>query len=210
MERLLARPSRRPGRGRGASSSASAPANLEPAEIAMRQAAVAHLVGESRVTFSPRHFAREMLALRRRRASTVCRTGGGSAMSDRNKLLSAALVVFGAAVCLVYPLAMLWPSGWAWHEGSPAASDYFLMIVGVYATLGIFMIRAAKDPAANASLIWFVVWSSVVHAGVMAWEAMRNPMMQGHLIGDVPILLFVAIVLGLSMSRAGTRATVAV
>jgi hypothetical protein len=44
----------------------------------------------------------------------------------------------------------------------------------------------------------------------MAWEAMRNPMMQGHLIGDVPILLFVAIVLGLSMSRAGTRAIVAV
>ncbi len=131
-------------------------------------------------------------------------------MSDSNKLLSTALVVFGGAFCLVYPLAILWPSGWAWHEGSPATNDYFLMIVGVYATLGIFMIRAAKDPAANASLIWFVVWSSVVHAGVMAWEAMRNPMMQGHLIGDVPILLVVAIALGLLMSRAGTRATVAV
>jgi hypothetical protein len=135
---------------------------------------------------------------------------GGETMSDTNKLLSAALVVFGAAFCLIYPLAMLWPSGWAWHEGSPAASDYFLMIVGVYATLGIFMIRAAKDPAANASLIWFVVWSSVVHAAVMAWEAMRNPAMQGHLIGDVPILLIVAIVLGLLMTRAGTRTAVAV
>jgi hypothetical protein len=72
------------------------------------------------------------------------------------------------------------------------------------------MIRAAKDPAANASLIWFVVWSSVVHAAVMAWEAMRNPAMQGHLIGDVPILLIVAIVLGLLMTRAGTRTAVAV
>ena len=130
-------------------------------------------------------------------------------MSDTNKLLSAALIVFGAAFCLIYPLAMLWPSGWAWHEGSPAGNDYFLMIVGVYATLGIFMIRAAKDPAANASLIWFVVWSSVVHAAVMAWEAMRNPMMQGHLIGDVPILLVVAIVLGLLMSRLGTRIAIA-
>ncbi len=131
-------------------------------------------------------------------------------MSDTNKLLSAALVVFGAAFCLIYPLAMFWPSGWAWHEGSPAASDYFLMIVGGYATLGTFMIRAAKDPAANASLIWFVVWSSVVHAAVMAWEAMRNPAMQGHLIGDVPILFIVAIVLGLLMTRAGTRTAVAV
>ena len=122
-------------------------------------------------------------------------------MSDNNKLLSGALVAFGAAFCLIYPLAMFWPSGWAWHEGSPAANDYFLMIVGVYATLGIFMIRAARDPGANASLIWFVVWSSIGHAAVMAWESMRTPMMQGHLTGDVPSLLVVAAVLGFLMSR---------
>jgi hypothetical protein len=126
-------------------------------------------------------------------------------MSDNNKLLSAALIAFGAAFCLIYPLAMFWPSGWAWHEGSPAANDYFLMIVGVYATLGVFMILAAKRPEANASLIWFVVWSSVVHALIMAWESMRNPMMKGHLTGDVPILLAVAVVLGLLMSRQRTH-----
>ena len=125
-------------------------------------------------------------------------------MSENRKLLSAALVVFGAAFCLIYPLAMFWPAGWAWHAGSPAANDYFLMIVGVYATLGIFMIRAAKDPAANASLIWFVVWSSIVHALIMGWESMRSPMMRGHLAGDVPILLAVAVVLGVLMSRERT------
>jgi hypothetical protein len=131
-------------------------------------------------------------------------------MSDKNKMLSIALVLFGAAFCLIYPLALFWPSGWAWHEGSPAANDYFLMIVGVYATLGIFMILAAKNPPANASLIWFVVCSSIVHAVIMAWESMRNPMMKGHLAGDVPILLVVAIVLGVLMSRSGTtNATVA-
>lgn len=123
-------------------------------------------------------------------------------MSDNNKMLSIALVLFGAAFCLIYPLAMFWPSGWAWHEGSPAANDYFLMIVGVYATLGIFMIRAAKNPPANASLIWFVVWSSIVHALIMGWESMRNPMMKGHLTGDVPILLVVAIVLAVLTSRS--------
>jgi hypothetical protein len=126
-------------------------------------------------------------------------------MSDNNKLLSAALIAFGAAFCLIYPLAMFWPSGWAWHEGSPAANDYFLMIVGVYATLGVFMILAAKRPEANGSLIWFVVWSSIVHALIMGWESMRNPMMKGHLTGDVPILLIVAVVLGLLMTRARTR-----
>jgi len=126
-------------------------------------------------------------------------------VSDNNKLLSYALIVFGAAFCLIFPLSAVWPSGWSWHDGPPAANDYFLMIVGVYATLGIFMIRAAKDPAANASLIWFVVWSSIVHAGVMAWEAMRNPMMGGHLIGDVPALLLIALVLGYLMKRAPAR-----
>ena len=123
-------------------------------------------------------------------------------MSENNKLLSAALIAFGAAFCLIYPLAMFWPSGWAWHEGSPGANDYFLMIVGVYATLGVFMILAAMRPEQNASLVWFVVWSSIVHALIMAWESMRNPMMKGHLTGDVPILLAVAIVLGVLMSRS--------
>ena len=123
-------------------------------------------------------------------------------MSDNNRSLSAALIVFGAAFCLIYPLATFWPSGWAWHEGSPATNDYFLMIVGVYATLGVFMILAAKKPEANTSLIWFVVWSSVVHALIMAWESIRDPMMRGHLTGDVPTLLAVAIVLALLTSRS--------
>ena len=130
-------------------------------------------------------------------------------MSDNNRLLSGALILFGAIFCLVYPMAMVWPSGWAWHEGSPATNDYFLMIVGVYASLGVFLIRAAKDPAANASLIWFTVWSSIVHAAVMAYESVRSPGHTGHLMGDVPALLLVALVLGVLMSRAGKAVTVA-
>jgi FtsH-binding integral membrane protein len=127
-------------------------------------------------------------------------------MSDQNRLLSAALILFGAAFCLIYPLSIVWPSGWAWHEGSPASNDYFMMIVGVYATLGLFLIRAAKNPPANASLIWFTVWSSVVHALVMTAEALRSPMQHGHLVGDVPALLAAAIILGGLMSRTQARA----
>lgn len=91
------------------------------------------------------------------------------------KRLSAALIVFGLTFCMIYPLAIVWPSGWAWHDGPPGASDYFMMIEGIYAVLGICMVLASRDPAANTSLIWFVVWSSVVHAVIMAWEALRNP-----------------------------------
>ncbi len=122
-------------------------------------------------------------------------------MSD-NRLLSAALIAFGAVFCLIYPLSIVWPSGWAWHMGSPSSSDYFLMICGFYATLGVFLIRAAKDPAANASLIWFTIWSSLVHAAVMALESVRTPMQGGHLMGDVPALVIAAAVLAVLMMRA--------
>jgi hypothetical protein len=121
---------------------------------------------------------------------------------NNNALLSTAMRLFGVVFCLIYPLAMVWPSGWAWHEGSPASNDYYLMIVGVYAVLGIFLIRAAANPAAHASLVWFTVWSSLVHAAVMAYESLRNPMHQGHLLGDVPALVLVAVVLTLLMKRA--------
>lgn len=118
-------------------------------------------------------------------------------------LLQAALVLFGVVCCLLYPLAIVWPSGWAWHEGPPAASDYFMMIVGVYVTLGVFLIRAARDPAAHRSLIWFTVWSSLVHAAIMTVQSLRGP--HGHLLGDVPALLLMAAVLTVLM-RADARA----
>ena len=67
------------------------------------------------------------------------------------------------------------------------------------------------DPAANGSLIRFVIWSSLVHALVMAWEAMRNPIMKGHLYGDVPALLLIAVVLGyLTMNKASAPTRMAV
>jgi hypothetical protein len=117
-------------------------------------------------------------------------------------LLSSLLILFGVAFCLLYPMLIIWPSGWAWHQGSPAANDYFMMIAGVYIVLGIFMIRAARDPLANSSLIWFVVWSNLVHALVMTWEAFRTPMMMGHLVGDIPVLIVAAAALAILMARA--------
>src|SRR3569833_1555616 len=79
--------------------------------------------------------------------------------------LRGALVAVGIIfIAVIYPLTILWPSGWKWN---PAHSDYLLMIVGVYATLGVFLLIAARDPLAHLSLIWFTIWSSVVHAAIM-------------------------------------------
>jgi lipid-A-disaccharide synthase-like uncharacterized protein len=75
------------------------------------------------------------------------------------------------------------------------------MIMGVYATLGVFLIRAAKDPLANASLIWFTIWSSLVHGGIMLVQALVDETDRINLLGDVPAILLVAIVLWYLMPR---------
>ena len=111
----------------------------------------------------------------------------------REKYLKMALVAFGVIFCLVYPIGLVWPSGWLWHGGQ--GSYYLQMICGIYVTLGIFLIRAASNPAEHASLISFTVWSSIVHGLIMAVQAVGDAHETGHLIGDVPALLMVAGVL---------------
>lgn len=112
----------------------------------------------------------------------------------KQKYLTLALRLFGVIFLLVYPLAWIWPSGWQWHGGEGVY--YFQMIVGIYAVLGIFLIRASGNPGQHRSLISFTIWSSVVHAVIMAVQAIGDPAERGHLVGDVPALLLVAAVLG--------------
>jgi hypothetical protein len=119
--------------------------------------------------------------------------------------LRVALVVFGAIFIVgVYPLTVLWPSGWSWHMGGP--SMYLQMILGIYATLGIFLLLAARSPLKNLSLIWFTVWSSVVHGGIMGVQAVVYPEHRGHLLGDVPALLLIALVLAVLTPRGAKAA----
>ena len=120
--------------------------------------------------------------------------------ANRAKFLRFALIIFGLIFLLgVYPLTLIWSSGWAWHRAGQ--SLYLQMIIGVYATLGVFLLRASRDPLANRSLIWFTVWSSAVHGGIMAVQSVVYPEHRGHLFGDVPALLLVAVVLAFLMPR---------
>lgn len=120
--------------------------------------------------------------------------------AEKEKYLKIALRLFGVVFLLVYPLSIVWPSGWVWHGGGGVY--YFQMIVGVYAVLGIFLILAAGNPGAHRSLISFTAWSSIVHAAIMAVQALGDEHESGHLVGDVPALVLVFIVLWyLSPSR---------
>jgi len=108
--------------------------------------------------------------------------------------LRVALVTVGVvAIVGVYPLMRWWPAGSRWQPPQP---EYDQMIVAIYATLGLFLLRAVRQPLRHLSLIWFAVWSSVAHAGVMTVQAWRSPEEHVHFVGDIALLLIVAVVLG--------------
>ncbi len=111
----------------------------------------------------------------------------------KDKGLKISLIAFGIIFFLIYPLGIFWPSGWVWHGGEGAY--YLQMIAGIYAVLGAFLIIAAKNPDAHRSLILFTIVSSVVHAAIMAVQAINDQHEHGHLVGDVPALVLVAAVL---------------
>ena len=83
----------------------------------------------------------------------------------------------------IVTLAQVWPSGWRWGMGQ---SHYWPMILAVYATLGVFLVRASRDPLRNRSLIWFTIW----------W-------------GDVPALLLIAAALTILTRQASSEGRLA-
>ena len=76
----------------------------------------------------------------------------------RDRLLKVVLGLAGVLfVALAYPVLMF-------VQRDPAAA----MLFTVYVTLGVFLLLATRNPAANRSLIAFTGWSSLAHATLMA------------------------------------------
>ncbi len=120
--------------------------------------------------------------------------------ADKLKYLKIVLVLVGLTFTFgIWPLTQLWPSGWAWH--TEGRSYYLEMILSIYFTLGIFLLIASRNPLEHRSLIWFTVWSSILHGGVMAWQSFDGDHNMGHLVGDVPALFIVAAVLAFLMPK---------
>ena len=87
----------------------------------------------------------------------------------RDKFLPLALRVVGVVFMFgIYPLSTLWPSGWAWHRGR---SEYLEMIVAIYATLGVFLLLAARNPTHHLSLIH----SPFGQASFTGWSWQSSP-----------------------------------
>jgi len=102
----------------------------------------------------------------------------------RERSLKVVLVVVGFIFCgLAYPLTMF-------VQQAPAMA----MMFSLYVTLGIFLLFASRNPSANRSLIAFTAWSSLVHAMLMAGQALAGLVARGELIGSA-----VLVVIGLAL-----------
>lgn len=108
----------------------------------------------------------------------------------RERALKIFLVLLGLLFCAgIYPIANA-----LWHPR--ATEDYGdYMMLSLYVTLGVFLLIAARKPAAHPSLIAFTAWSSFAHAlvmGTMGFQFANERM--GFLWGSV-ILVVIGVVL---------------
>jgi hypothetical protein len=91
----------------------------------------------------------------------------------RERLLKVVLMMVGVLFCSgVYPLILM-------VKQDPALA----MMMSLYATLGIFLLLASRDPSSHRSLIAFTAWSSFAHAAVMAVQASLNLIPRRELMG---------------------------
>ncbi len=106
----------------------------------------------------------------------------------RRRALKVVLIVVGLLFAAgIYPLVA--------SLSHAREAEYGPMMLSLYATLGIFLLLAARNPVAHRSLIAFAAWSSFAHAAVMAVQSIRDVSERGHLLGGVAGLVIIGIVL---------------
>ena len=102
----------------------------------------------------------------------------------RERALKVVLVVLGLLFsAAVYPLMLM-------VKQDPALA----MMMSLYATLGVFLLLAARNPSEHRSLIAFTAWSSFAHAALMAVQAFHNLIPRRELVG-VGFFVVVGVVL---------------
>jgi uncharacterized protein DUF6632 len=87
----------------------------------------------------------------------------------RERALKVVLVMVG-----LFFTAAAYPAIMGLHN--PVNSDTGdTMQMAIYATLGIFLLIAARNPSAHRSLIAFAAWSSFAHAAIMGTLGFEIP-----------------------------------
>ena len=69
------------------------------------------------------------------------------------------------------------------------------MLNAVLATLGVFVILAARNPSAHRSLILFAAWSSFAHAAIMLVMSFQVPAQRGVLLASAAVTALAGVLL---------------
>ena len=118
---------------------------------------------------------------------------------NRERALKVVLVFVGLLfTALVLPLTIFVPQ-------EPALA----MMLSVYVMLGIFLLMATRNPAANRSLIAFTAWSSLVHAALMGGQAFLNIVQRGELWGVAALVIIGAALIVLAPTKCAERISAA-
>jgi len=108
----------------------------------------------------------------------------------RDRVLKVVLALVGLLfVAAIYPIV-----GGILHPAQSDTGD--TMMMSLYATLGIFLLLAVRNPSAHRSLIAFAAWSSFAHAVVMSLLAIPLASERvGFLIGSgVLVIIGIALI----------------
>ena len=107
------------------------------------------------------------------------------------------LALFGGLMVgfIVQPAS--WDVGGRWHWLIWDSIDDRVaqMLLAVYIVWSIFIIRAARDPAANKTFLDFTVWANVAHGLSMIPHALMAPEYRMKLVTDIPWVFLPAIAL---------------
>lgn len=76
------------------------------------------------------------------------------------------------------------------------------MMLSIYATLGIFLLLAARNPAEHRSLIAFTAWSSFAHAGIMAVQVYQNLIARTEGYGAVALGIVGVVLIALAPAKS--------
>jgi hypothetical protein len=118
----------------------------------------------------------------------------------RERVLKVVLVVLGLLFCAaVYPLMLM-------AKQDPALA----MMMSLYATLGVFLLLASRNPPAHRSLIAFAAWSSFAHASVMAVQAYLGLIARRELLGVATFVVIGVALTALAPAKKAAERTVAV
>jgi hypothetical protein len=80
------------------------------------------------------------------------------------------------------------------------------MQMAIYATLGIFLLIAARNPSAHRSLIAFAAWSSFAHAAIMGTLGFEIPELRtGFLIASAILVVIGVALISLPPQRQPVR-----